>query len=401
MEPAAQVPLCLQPVADQDKPVFNSTPLRKLEFDHFNNDGETKPANCKGELSDIEMDLWPKVLMTIKHNHNRFPWQTWTCIYKGCFDLLDDELKQGTDAEVKAKFQKMVIMLRQQGFLTLRTNPAPGSTYLQGDHYQFFINGTHPDAPVDKIDRTIMTNAWSVQSLLTFAANEKTGGKPGFDQEISLLRAIQYFPNRKVVPQNVGNVANELAQFEAHFVLSPKGPYNPTSDSDVNVRIRETPEIVELLKQLRLCIVQKPVASWGPKPDAAVPYASGAASQSAVPLPAADPAPAAGGDAVMTQAETASGGDVGMTDAGASVANNAKGKGKTRSDAAPAAPGSWTATSSSGTYASQWGHGTAGEWQVWSGPTQPATTQWTGEQQASGNWRQQQYSGYKPGKSGK
>lgn len=397
----AVIPKCLQPVAPQDKVALNCTPLRKMKFEHFNNDGDTKPANCKGEMNEIELALWETVFMTIKHNHNRFPWQTWTCIYKGCFDLLDDELKQGTDDEVQAKFQKMVIMLRQHGFLTLRTNPAPSSTHLQGDHYQFFIDGNNPEAPVDKIDRTILTNAWSARSLLVFAADEKKSGKPGFETDISLLLAIEHFPNRKTVPQNVGNVAIELAQFPNHFQLTPEGPYNPTSDTDVWVRIRKTPEIEEYCKSLRLCLVKPAVTSWAPKPDAAVPYAPGADSQSAVPLPAEQPAPAAGGDTVMSPAETASGVDVSMTDAGASVSHNAEGKGNASSKAAPSAPGQWTPTSAYGTYGSQWGSGSAGGWQAWGSNTQPAASQWTGEQQASGNWRQTQYSTSKSGKSGK
>ena len=392
-EAAVQVPLWRQAIEEQDKKAFNAQPIRKMDLMYCNNDEETKPANIKGDLNEIEMELWAKVAMTLRHNHNRFPWQTWTCINKGCFDLLDDAFKEGTDAEVQAHFQSMVIMMRQLPWLTLRINPAPGSTYQQGDHYQFFIDGTHPEFPVDKTDRSIMTNAWSVRSLLHYAADLKRGGKPGFDCWISLLRAIHYFPNRQIVPQSVGNVAIELAQFTDHFELDPHGPYEATSDSEVLVRIRKTPEILAYLKELHLCIEQRPASSWARAPDASVPYASGAAPQSAVPLPEAGPSPAPGLAAVASStAQAAGGGDVPMTDAAASVdAASAEGKGKGKSQSGPAAANSAGGASTEGSY-SHWGYGKSNQWQDW-GSSTPSTGNWTQSQQDSGSWRRNQYGG--------
>ena len=244
-----------------------------------------------------------------------------------------------------------------------------------------------------------MTNAWSVRSLLCYAANLNKGGKPGFGTGISLLRAVHHFPNRKTVPQNVGNVAIELAQFKDHFDLVPEGPYEATSDSDVLVHIRRTPEILAYLTELRLSIEKQPTTSWAKAPDAAVPYASDAAPLSGVPLPRDGPSPAPGLAAgAWTAGENVGGGDVTMTDAGASLdAANAAGKGKGKSDSGPRAGGSWSASSNSGTNNAQWGYGNStsgGQWQEW-GSSQPATGTWTKSQQESGDWRKRQYGGDK------
>jgi hypothetical protein len=269
------------PLADSEKPVLNSSPMVKLQLQHVDSEAAkpTKPTN----VSDDQGMLMSMVLKVLKHNHNRFPWNTWTCMYQGCFNLMDDKYKNYSPADMQENFQCVIDLLRhQRTWLKLRTNPDQPD-WKEDNHYQFFIEGNLPEVPVDKVDRSDLNNAWSVHSLLQWIHKSKDQ-KPGFNTPISLLRAIHFFPGRTHVPQNVGNVAMELATFSKHFELVPTGPYVFNCDSDVIVRIKDTEEIRQYLADHKWSITSEPGRSWA-KQDVQVYDAGGDAIMTSPPMP--------------------------------------------------------------------------------------------------------------------
>jgi hypothetical protein len=404
--PAVAVPaeeavsVWMTPLTEAETPVLNHSPMSKLQLQHVCGDGSLPCRTKKGWQSPEQQDLYTKVTMVLKHNHNRFPWNTWTDLYKGAFNLLDDVDKSGSVDDMTEKFQYVVDRLRtgSKKWILLRTNEE--IDWMHDDHYQFQILGDVPEVPVDKTDRTVLENAWSVRSLCNYISKSKHP-KPGYNAPISLLRAIHFFPNRKMVPQNVGNVAIELSQWPELFQLDPPGPYVFNSDDDVIVRIKETETIKKYLADCQLSISNVPARSWRTEEVAQPHVGADAAMPQAASVDDAQRGRVAAGPQTEHWGTPYAASSATITMSGGDPCHETSGTSRVNKDGTPYDPANWVEHSNA--RGSGWQAGTgpvqasgsgSGGWQSWGQSQQQDEQQKWGKKHddhQTKSWRNAQY----------